>query len=472
MERQAAYDLFTAFLQKRQVKGIDLQKELLGLLAYGYDKGFFVNPHMVHKLSEWRKFGDKLWEAVLEDDKTANKMGKLWKPVQIELLQCQLEKKAAEQATATQEKNKAYNGEWLPDISMPLAVSMVIPPPLRPTSVGTEAEPGCEPMAPPAPPDRRPQIPDNPFVSEPIPGAESDLAEALAKDRREAWAALAKEEMGGGDGQDLQLAAELACPILYQQAAGRGRTAEIMPLDWKLLSQLWATVSQFGVTSEPVKQMLDYIWSTNILLPGDCRGISKLIFSPHQQLLFSAHWQTEVNESIAMQRQPGDLLQGVTIEELMGTGLYFRTEAQALLGPDKCREAMRLARRAIEKVKEPGGLPAYMGIKQGRDETFGAFIDKAVAAIERAGVLEYMRGALLKQCVLQNCNASTRSVLNTLRANWSIEEALERMATMPTGQQAFLVEAVKELGLGLQEQAKASQTQVLAALVPLQASTA
>ncbi|NWU23468.1 POK9 protein, partial [Dyaphorophyia castanea] len=34
--------------------------------------------------------------------------------------------------------------------------------------------------------------------------------------------------------------------------------------------QLRATVSQFGVTSEPVRQMLDYIWSTQVLLPADC----------------------------------------------------------------------------------------------------------------------------------------------------------------------------------------------------------
>ena len=74
MERQAAYDLFTCFLRKRQIKGVDLQKELHGLLAYGYAKGFFQDPHLVHDLTEWRKFGDAIWQAVLDDDKTAKKM--------------------------------------------------------------------------------------------------------------------------------------------------------------------------------------------------------------------------------------------------------------------------------------------------------------------------------------------------------------------------------------------------------------
>ena len=44
------------------------------------------------------------------------------------------------------------------------------------------------------------------------------------------------------------------------------------------------------------------------------------------------------------------------------------------------------------------------------------------------------------------------------------------MASQPTGTQAMIVDAIKQLAVGIQEQAKASQTQVLAALAPLQAS--
>ncbi|NWR25962.1 POK9 protein, partial [Emberiza fucata] len=55
--------------------------------------------------------------------------------------------------------------------------------------------------------------------------------------------------------------------------------------------QLWAPVSQFGVTGEPTKQMLDYIWGTQVLLPANCRGIAKLILTQHQQILFGTHWK-------------------------------------------------------------------------------------------------------------------------------------------------------------------------------------
>lgn len=85
MERQAAYELFTRFLQERQVQGIDLPGELPGLLAHGYERGVFQNPHTVHELAERRRFGDKLWEAAIDEDETATKLGKLWRVVHNEL---------------------------------------------------------------------------------------------------------------------------------------------------------------------------------------------------------------------------------------------------------------------------------------------------------------------------------------------------------------------------------------------------
>lgn len=231
-------------------------------------------------------------------------------------------------------------------------------------------------------------------------------------------------------------------------------------------------MSQFGFRSEPARQMLDYLFNTQLLLPNDLRGITKLIFTPHQQLLFNAHWQALVNESVMVQRGAGDPLQGVTVDELMGLGAYFRTEAQMIIGPDKISEAMRLVRTAIDRVKDSSGTPMYMGIKQGRDESFGSFINKAAAAIDKAGVPDFMKGALLKQCALQNSNEATKRIIATLGANWTIEEALERMAIQPTGSQALLIQAIKEIGEGLQKQAESTQTQVLAALALLRAAAA
>jgi len=218
--------------------------------------------------------------------------------------------------------------------------------------------------------------------------------------------------------------------------------------------------------------MLDYLWGTNILLPGDIQSIMKLILTQHQQLLFNAHWQAACMRSVATVRQPGDPLHGVSLDELMGLGPYVRPEAQAIIGPDKAKESMAMARQAFDQLKEPGGIPSYMGIKQGRDEPFGLFIDRVASAIQAAGVADYLKGTILKQCAIQNCNPATRSILATLPGTWTIEEGLERMAQVPVGPQAMLVEAVKELGKSLQEHTLAAQNQIMAALAPLQTPTA
>ena len=312
-------------------------------------------------------------------------------------------------------------------------------------------------------------------MPDPIPGAQSDLRGDMARQRREVWTNLAREALREGDEGLLEATNDMAFPVEYtpvvnDQGQQVGHQGEYTPLDWKLLSQLRQTVSQYGFKSEPVKQMLNYLFDSTLLLPNDLRGITKLIFTQHQQLLFNAHWQTLVNASVATPRGQGDPLHGVTIEELMGLGLYLHTEAQMLIGPDKVREAMRLVRLAIDRVKEPGGVPAYMGIKQGREEPFGSFIDRVAAAIDRAGVPDYMKGALLKQCAIQNGSPAIQRMIATLGGDWSIEDALERAAMQPTGPQAFLVNAIEKLRASLQKQAEATQSQVLAALAPLQAS--
>ncbi|RLW05295.1 hypothetical protein DV515_00005383 [Chloebia gouldiae] len=133
---------------------------------------------------------------------------------------------------------------------------------------------------------------------------------------------------------------------------------------------------------------------------------------------------------------------------------------------------MRLARAALDKIKALGGTPSYMTIKQGREEYLGTFVDRVAAAIENAGAQDFMKGPLLTQCILQNGNPTTRSLLQSMGGNWTIEELLEWAANLPVGPQAMLVEVINNLGAGLKEQAASAQSQVLAALVPLHATAA
>ena len=518
MDRQAAYDLFSAFLRRRQFKGIDLEKDLPALLSHAVSYGFFANPHLVHTLEEWRRYGDKLWELVLNDDKSAKKISKLWKAVHNELLMSQAEKRAAQEAQAAQKQNQDYGLPWgtsvpnppvFSSVTLPSAAAVPSAPPrevqadlaTEPAEVSSSPPPSLS-GAPPSGADSAPLPVSAPSVPQPQPsgcselsvapelsvlrgsgpisGAGSDFVGTVARERRKLWSMLARRGIEDGDNELVQAATEnLAFPVVYAPLPQGGVQAEIQSLDWKMLSQLRATVGSYGVTSEPARQMLDYLFSAHILLPADIRSITKLIYTPHQLILFNAHWHQLAVASAAVQRGPGDPLAGVTMEQLLGLGAWTRIEAQAISDPEVLRETMNLARKAMDSIKAPGGTPIYMGIKQGREEPLGNFIDKVVDAIKKASVPEYMQGALIKQCVLQNGNSSTRSLVNTLPGDWSIPELLEKAASVPTGTQAFLVSALQKISEGLQEQAKAfqeqsksSHTQVLAALAPLQAAVA
>ncbi|NXH34042.1 GAK9 protein, partial [Myiagra hebetior] len=485
MERQAVQDLLRCFLEKRGVQGIDTQKELEALIAYGLTKRCFVDPSTIFEREEWRRLGYKIWEATLDDDKTAKKLGKPWRRVMKALDQHYAEQKAAKAASerlGTPASTIKGGSDNTPQYPLPLSTNTVFVPPQGPTGQGTAVPLPSAPPAPP-PPQQEEEFPPQPLsrpFEEPLNHSLEDSslllstdgskAQRFAAERRRMWQRITEQAVAEGD-RDAAGALVQASPVGFSLAEGRGLTASITSLDWKLLKQLCSTVSESGIHGEPARQMLDYIWGSGLLLPADIRIIMCLILTQHQQLLFNAHWQAACPESVAVERQPGDPLHGIKLEELMGSGAYLRVEAQALMGPDKAREAMRLARAALERIKAPGVIPSYVGMKQGREEPFGSFIDRVADAVQSAGVPEYVRGAVLKQCALHNCNAATRRVIFAMPGNWTIEELLERMAQVPVGPQALLVNAIQELGAGLKEQAQATQRQVLAALAALRAPT-
>ncbi|XP_065516708.1 endogenous retrovirus group K member 113 Gag polyprotein-like [Lathamus discolor] len=287
------------------------------------------------------------------------------------------------------------------------------------------------------------------------------------------WKSIQREALSNNDFDPLQALQEkiLAFPVKYQiNAQGQAVNAEMSPLNWKLLSQLRQTVSSTGIQSEPTRQMLSYIWGTDLLLIEDIKSIVKLILTPSQLLLWNMYWQEACQEVVAVQRGQGDPLIGVQLQHLMGIGQFSPKEAQVQLGPELLKESMRLALRALSQIKDTTAAPAYMKVTQKKDEPFSTFVDRVADAIRKPGTPEYMRGILLHQCAIQNCNDAVRQILVQSPANATVEEMLERMTQVPMGHQAMLVEAVKAVGEAIQKKKKKSQSQVLAALEPLQAT--
>lgn len=276
------------------------------------------------------------------------------------------------------------------------------------------------------------------------------------------WSAIAREAMDQGD----TIAAQSICqafPIQFIHTPDGNMDGAHHPMSWKLLAQLRATVNESGLHGEPTNQMINYIWGSTILAPEDLKVIMRMIMTQSEQLLWQAHWQRLCEISSNTPRYEGDPLFGVTVQQLMGTGLFTRPDMQVQLGPEICLESMNLARRALGMIRTSKPTPSYMSLKQGRDETFASFIDKVMDAISKADVPDWMKPALLRQCAMENCNAATRAILVTLPMDASVEAMLERMSRVPVGPHALLVDAMKDLGLQLAE----SHTQAFAALTPL-----
>ena len=159
--------------------------------------------------------------------------------------------------------------------------------------------------------------------------------------------------------------------------------------------------------------MLNYIWGAGLLLQEDIKNLFKMIMSQSQVMLWQAHWQALCQEAVNVQRGQGDPLCGVMLDHLMGTGNFATPEAQAMLGPDLIKETMQSARLTYRKARTDCGAPSYMSVKQGNEESFSAFVDRVSTAIERAGVPMYMQGALLRECVMQNCSPRAKAILVT-----------------------------------------------------------
>lgn len=129
------------------MKGFDLDKDLSTLLTHARSYGFFSDPHSIHELQHWRSYGDKLWELVLDDDKPAKKISKLWRIVHNELLMVQAEKTAAEKIKAAQDKNRLYGS----DASVSVFSGPPNPPTFATVQVPPEAFASEQPTAPPLP---------------------------------------------------------------------------------------------------------------------------------------------------------------------------------------------------------------------------------------------------------------------------------------------------------------------------------
>lgn len=66
-------------------------------------------------------------------------------------------------------------------------------------------------------------------------------------------------------------------PVIHQPGQGNVQVARYVQLDWELLQQLHNTVVVYGLHLEVARQMLQWLWFTNMTVPEGIKQIMKLI---------------------------------------------------------------------------------------------------------------------------------------------------------------------------------------------------
>lgn len=478
MEREVAQQLLLRFLEKR---GVDsgVLKSVPNVLDFGRSAGVFLHAGTLFNVDEWRTCGDILWDQVIDDKKEAKKLMKPWR----EIINC-IKRHKVEQDMAGQAAQQLGVGTATGRIQDPPHPSMGIPVPVKldnyvlpsaPRKEESDSEPDLFPEEegngdlPPPPP---------PLACAPVPAGASprrneqkgcDDVTQIGKNRRVTrlnWSKIAEQAAHQGK-MDIVEVVSQAFPIRYDAGPDGEVHGVHVPIGWKMLFQLRATVAEHGLHSEPARQLLTYIWASSILIPEDVKTIMRMIMKPSEQMLWQAHWRRLCELSAQTPRDMHHPLFQVTVDQLTGSNMFSRPDIQVQMGPEVCMESMNLARDAYNMVKTSKPTPSYLSIKQGREETFASFVDKLTEALSHADVPDWMRASLLRQCVLENSNSVTKSVLATLPLNATLEEMLERMNRVPTAAQAMLVEAVRAVGETISERLATAHNQAFAAFAPL-----
>ncbi|TRZ20465.1 hypothetical protein HGM15179_006599 [Zosterops borbonicus] len=105
-------------------------------------------------------------------------------------------------------------------------------------------------------------------------------------------------------------------------------TARWEPYDWKVLQKAKETVKTYGIRSEAVKNIIQYIYTANLLCPADCTSIASLLLTPLQLLIFEREWERLAAEEASRHQQVGDPFYAIQPDMLTGHGAYASSAVQ------------------------------------------------------------------------------------------------------------------------------------------------
>nr|CDQ07277.1 Bm11540 [Brugia malayi] len=179
----------------------------------------------------------------------------------------------------------------------------------------------------------------------------------------------------------------LAYPVTIQQKPADDdhplnyHEAEWRPVEVLDLRKFKESVTNFGMHSPFVKQMLTSWSIKSRVIPKDWEDMAKAILEPGPYLQWLSWWREEAREIAHKNRARGV---GVSKEQLLGDGQYADTEIQAVI--------------------------------QGPSETFTNFSQRLTSAVDRSISDPLARKALIESLAFENANTECKEAIRPLRA--------------------------------------------------------
>lgn len=214
-----------------------------------------------------------------------------------------------------------------------------------------------------------------------------------------------------------------ASPVILQPGSWQKWEA----FDWELLDAARTAVQQYGLHSPYTHQLLQYLFTCDILLDAqDIVQIASVLLSPSQQLIFTKAWRTLCEKEAAKTRQQGDPLFGITVQQLMGERPWADSNLQLRSIPEVHQRAQELAIMAISTLPESGKPHAFAQVHQGPNEPYTKFIDRLHHAIKQhPNFNEDLKEQMFKILAFENANGKTKQMLGILPKSETIEDMIE-----------------------------------------------
>ncbi|XP_071585791.1 endogenous retrovirus group K member 8 Gag polyprotein-like [Heliangelus exortis] len=262
----------------------------------------------------------------------------------------------------------------------------------------------------------------------PTPPRQLQNARGATTGRPGRWSGIIRDAILEGEWEPTTV----ACPVLQ----GANGQPVFEQHSWKTLQQARQIIKEQGLRSESGRAILDWLFTSDVNSPYDCRSLTQYLLTPSQQIIWLREWECLAAAEVNRAKAPGDPLAGVTAEMLTGSRRFAEIDLQLEYPRELHHAAARLARQAFYAVPEPHPVPSFTNVKQGLNEPYQNFVDRLWQSVTAQSDLTIeQRESMFKLLAFENANPRSKALFSTLPKTAPVSEMLDVAARASQHQQ-------------------------------------